>query len=182
MQWFINALREHVELALFLSLAVGYVLGKIRIGGFQVGSVLGTLVAGLLIGQIGVTVPGAMRTVFFLMFLFAIGYRIGPQFFRSLRSSALPQVVLSTLLCATGLGLTWVMAKVAGLDAGTAAGMHAGALTSSGTIGTATEAIGTLGLPGRAARLVNNVAAGYAVAYLFGMVLVVILLPRLRPF
>mgnify|MGYP003411305242 CR=1 FL=1 len=113
MQWFIDALREHVELALFLSLAVGYVLGKIRIGGFQVGSVLGTLVAGLLIGQVGVTVPAAMRTVFFLMFLFAIGYRIGPQFFRSLRSSALPQVVLSTLLCATGLGLTWVMAPMA---------------------------------------------------------------------
>jgi len=183
MQWFITALRENVALALFLSLALGYILGKIRIGGFQIGSVLGTLVAGLLIGQVGVTVPDGMRTTFFLMFLFAIGYRIGPQFFRSLRSSALPQVALSTLLCATGLGLTWAIAKLAGLDAGTAAGMLAGALTSSGTIGTATEAIGTLGLPtAEAARLVNNVAAGYAVAYLFGMVLVVILLPRLGPF
>ena len=95
MHWFIVQLREHVELALFLSLAVGYIVGKIRIVGFQVGSVLGTLIAGLVIGQIGVTVPGAMRTVFFLMFLFAIGYRIGPQFFRSLRGSALPQVALS---------------------------------------------------------------------------------------
>jgi putative transport protein len=183
MHWLIVQLREHVELALFLALAVGYLIGKIRVGGFQVGAVLGTLVAGLVIGQVGVVVPDGMRTVFFLMFLFAIGYRIGPQFFRGLKSSALPQVGLSALLCTTGLALTWALARLFGLDAGTAAGMLAGSLTSSGTIGTATEAIGQLGLPAaEATRLVNNVAAGYAVSYLFGMVLVVIMLPRLGPF
>jgi len=182
MNWLIVQLQEHVELALFLSLAVGYLIGKIRIGSFSVGAVLGTLIAGLIIGQIGITVPNAMRTTFFLMFLFAIGYRIGPQFFRGLRSSALPQVALSVLLCATGLGLTLLLANLIGLDAGTAAGMLAGALTSSGTIGTATEAIGTLGLsPDEAMLMVNNVAAGYAVAYVFSIVLVVIFLPRLGP-
>lgn len=182
MDWFVAQLRGHVELALFLSLAIGYLVGKIRFGGFQVGAVLGTLIAGLVIGQVGVTVPDAMRTVFFLMFLFAIGYRIGPQFFRSLRGNALPQVGLAALLCLTGLGLSLAMGRVAGLDAGMTAGMVAGALTSSGTIGTATEAIATLGLPAaEASRLVNNVAAGYAVAYLFGLVLVVLLLPRLGP-
>jgi putative transport protein len=106
MHWFVFQPQEHVELALFLSLAVGCTLGKIRVGTLRVGAELGTLIAGLVIGQVGVTVPNGMRIVFFLMFLFATGYRIRPQFFRGLKSSALRQVGLSVLLRLTGLGLT----------------------------------------------------------------------------
>ena len=154
MTWFFDQLRHHVELALFLSLALGYLIGPIRIGRMQLGPVLGTLLAGLVVGQVGIAVPDAMRTVFFLMFLFAVGYRMGPEFIRGLGGSALSHVALTTILCCTGLGLTWTLACLAGLDAGTAAGMMAGALTSSAAVGTASEAVRSLGLaPEVAAKL-----------------------------
>ena len=71
MEWFASTLREHVELALFLSLAVGHALGLLRFGSFEVGPVLGTLVAGVIVGQLGIHVSGAMQATFFLLFLFA---------------------------------------------------------------------------------------------------------------
>ena len=103
-------------------------------------AVLGTLLAGLLVGQVGITVPAAMQSAFFLLFLFAIGFRTGPDFFHGLRSSALPQIGLTVLLCVVALGLTWTFAIGLALDGGTAAGLLAGALTNSTALGTATRA------------------------------------------
>ena len=91
MEWVANALRHHPELALFLALAVGYAIGKIKIGGFKIGPVIGVLIAGVVIGQLGIKVSNELKYAFFLLFLFAIGYKTGPQFFRGLRASGLPQ-------------------------------------------------------------------------------------------
>ena len=84
--------KTHPELALFCSLALGYAIGKISFGSFTVGSVAGCLLAGVLVGQTGVVVSDDLKQAFFLLFLFSIGYRTGPQFFRSLNLSALPQI------------------------------------------------------------------------------------------
>lgn len=182
MNWIVNALRNHLELALFLSLALGYGLGSVRIGNFQLGGVLGTLLAALVVGQVGISVPDAMKTTFFLLFLFAIGFRTGPEFFRGLRANALPQVGLTVVLCVTALGITLAMGSVLGFDAGTTAGLLAGSMTNSATVGTATDAVRTLGLaPAPAQALASNVAMAYAVTYLFGLMLVIWLLPRLGP-
>ena len=81
MEWITNALRQNPELALFLSLAIGFAIGRLRLGSFQLGSVLGTLIAGLVVGQLLVDIPNALKSVFFLMFMFAIGFRTGPSFF-----------------------------------------------------------------------------------------------------
>ena len=137
MNWLAQSLRQNVELALFLSIAVGYALGSLRVRGFQLGPVLGTLLAGLLVGQVGIAVPAAMQNAFFLLFLFAIGFRTGPDFFHGLRSSALPQIGLTVFLCVVALGLTWTLAVGLALDGGTAAGLVAGALTNSTALGTA---------------------------------------------
>src|SRR5262249_59070978 len=84
-------------MALFLTLALGYWIGKLRLGSLPLGAVVGVLIAGVIIGQIGVKVSGDLKTAFFLLFLFAIGYRTGPQFFSGLRSSGLPQVALTVV-------------------------------------------------------------------------------------
>jgi len=80
----IKALQQHPELAVFLTLALGYLLGRIKLGSFAIGSVTGVLIAGVLIGQMTITISANVKAVFFLLFLFAIGYKVGPQFFGGL--------------------------------------------------------------------------------------------------
>ena len=182
MEWFLGALRSHPEIAFFLSLALGYALGSVRLGTFTLGPVLGTLIVGLAVGQIGVDVSGPMQAAFFLMFLFAIGFRTGPEFFQGLRSSALPQVAITVLLCLCALGCTWGLALLCGFDGGTAAGLLAGAQTSSTALGTATQAAAGLGLDAEHAAVVaHNVATGYALTYFLGTLLVVWFLPTIGP-
>ena len=182
MEWFLGALRSHPEIAFFLSLALGYALGSVRLGTFTLGPVLGTLIVGLAVGQIGVDVSGPMQAAFFLMFLFAIGFRTGPEFFQGLRSSAVPQVAVTVLLCVCALGCTWGLALLCGFDGGTAAGLLAGAQTSSTALGTATQAAAGLGLDAEHAAVVaHNVATAYALTYFLGTLLVVWFLPAVGP-
>src|SRR6185436_12129503 len=114
-----QALRDNPELALFLALALGYVLGAIRFGRFQLGPTLGVLLAGLAVGQLGIDLPDVMRSVFFLLSVFAIGFKTGPEFYRSLRSSALPQLTLIVLFCVSAVAVTWVIARTSAFPRGT---------------------------------------------------------------
>ena len=120
--WIRDALRDHPELALFLALAAGYLIGRLRIGSFKLGPVVGCLLAGLVVGQFGIAVPGVLGRTFFLFFLFAVGYKTGPQFFRGLGRNALPQAILAVLFAVTGLLTTYSVARVLRFDPGTAAG------------------------------------------------------------
>jgi putative transport protein len=180
--FFVSALRDHPELAVFCTLAAGFVLGRIRIGSFRLGNVVGTLLAGVLIGQLDINVPGTVKLVFFDLFLFATGYKVGPQFIRGLGRSALPQVALTVVLCVTSLVVTVAAAKIFRYDPGTAAGLLAGAFTESTVIGTAAETIQRLDLPApERERLVNNIPVAYAVSYLVGTGFVVWFLSSLAP-
>ena len=89
MTWLQGILQAHPEIAFFLVLGLGYLFGKISLGSFKLGAVTGTLLAGVLVGQLGVTLPNEVKQCFFLLFLFAIGFRTGPQFFRGLKSDGL---------------------------------------------------------------------------------------------
>jgi len=180
--WLTEALRSHGELALFLSLGLGYALGKLRLGSFKVGPVLGCLIAGVLVGQLDIQVSRDLKTAFFLLFLFAIGYKTGPQFFSGLKSSGLPQTGLTVFLCSVGLGTAWLVATLFGFDVGTAAGLVAGGLTESATVGTAGDAIARLSLdPAVRDQLVSNVAVAFAVTYLVGLITAVWVLSVLGP-
>ncbi len=175
-------LRRNPELAVFLTLAFGFLLGRLRIGTFQVGSVLGTLLAGVVVGQIGVEVPPIVKVVFFDLFLFATGYKVGPQFFRGLKKDALPQLVLTLVVCVSCLLTAVAVSKLLGYDVGTAAGLLAGSFTESTVIGTAGEAIQRLSLPAaERARLVNHIPVAYAVTYLVGTTSLVWFLATLAP-
>jgi len=143
-EWIGASLRDHPELALFLALAAGYLLGRVRIGSFKLGPVVGCLLAGVAVGQIGIVVPGVLGRTFFLLFLFSIGYKTGPQFFRGFGRDALPQVALTLLFDVTGFLTVYAVATLLGFDAGTATGLLAGGLHSSETLGTGSDAIARL--------------------------------------
>jgi putative transport protein len=182
MTWFLDALRQNPELAIFLTLALGFLIGKLKVGSFALGNVVGTLIAGVVVGQIGVDVHPLVKIVFFDLFLFATGYKVGPQFFRGLKKNALTQVSLTVVLCVTSLLTTVAAAKVFKYDVGTAAGLMAGAFTESTVIGTAGDAIGRLDLPeAEKERLRNNIPVAYAVSYLVGTGFVVWFLSSLAP-
>jgi len=178
----VAALRQNPELAVFLTLALGFLLGRVRFGTFRLGNVVGTLLAGVLIGQLAIEVHPLVKIVFFDLFLFATGYKVGPQFFRGLKKNAVPQVALTVVLCVTSLAVTVVAAKVLGYDCGTAAGLMAGAFTESTIIGTAGDTITRLSLPDpEKQRLLNNIPVAYAVSYLVGTSFVVWFLSSLAP-
>src|SRR5438876_1248080 len=183
MNYLTHALREHQELAVFLTLAIGFFIGRLRIGTFSLGTAVGTLLAGVAIGQLNIQVPAVVKYVFFDLFLFTTGYKVGPQFFRALKKDALPQLAITLVLCVTCLLAAFTAAKLLGYDVGTAAGMLAGAFTESTVIGTASDAIGRLATISDAekTRLVNNIPVAYAVTYLIGTPFIVWFLPNVGP-
>src|SRR6266576_6394539 len=125
MNYLTHALREHQELAVFLTLAIGFFIGRLRIGTFSLGTAVGTLLAGVAIGQLAIQVPPVVKYVFFDLFLFTTGYKVGPQFFRGLKKDALPQLALTMVLCVVCLLSAFFAAKFLGYDIGTAAGLLA---------------------------------------------------------
>ena len=182
MDLLIKALQQNPELAIFLTLAIGFAIGRVKIGSFSLGTVVGTLFAGVLIGQLDIKVPSLVKTVFFDLFLFTTGYKVGPQFFRGLKRDALSQMALTLVLCTTCLATAFFAAKLLGYDIGTTAGLLAGAFTESTVIGTAGDAINRLAISAEEkSRLLNNIPVAYAVTYLVGTTAVVWFLPKIGP-
>lgn len=182
MRFVVEALQNNPELAIFLTIALGFLIGRLTFGGFSLGVVVGCLLAGVLVGQLDIKVPAIVKSVFFDLFLFTTGYKVGPQFFRALKRDALPQMALTVVLCVTCLLVALFFAKLLGYDMGTAAGLLAGAFSESTVIGTAGEAIQRLDLPEAERRaLVNNIPVAYAVTYLVGTTALVWFLPKVGP-
>ncbi len=167
--WLFNTLRSNPEIAIFLALALGFYIGGLKFDKFSLGNVTGVLLAGVLIGQLNITISPNVKAVFFLMFLFAVGYSVGPQFFRGLKSDGLPQVFFAVILCVACLLSTFVAAKLAGYSVGQAAGLLSGACTISAVLGVATDTLGQIGLtPEQHKAMVDAMPVAYAVTYLFG--------------
>ncbi|OYU86737.1 MAG: aspartate-alanine antiporter [Bradyrhizobiaceae bacterium PARB1] len=169
MTFIADIFKQSPEIALFLALAVGYWIGKFQFGKFQLGGVAGSLLAAVVLSQVGVHIDNGIKSVLFALFIYAVGYDSGPQFFRSLGRQSIREIVMAAVLAVSGLATVVVLAKLFGLDKGIAAGIAAGGLTQSAIIGTGSSAIEKLGLAAdETARLQANVAIGYAVTYIFG--------------
>lgn len=169
MAWLHNAINASPEIVLFLSLAIGYWIGKFQFGRFQLGGVAGSLLVAVGFSQFGVTIDNGVKAVFFALFIYAVGFESGPQFFRSLGRQSIKEIAMAAVLAVSGLATVIILARLVGLDKGLAAGVAAGALTQSAIIGTAGAALGKLGLAAdELQRLQGNVAVGYAVTYIFG--------------
>ncbi|MEU9026686.1 aspartate-alanine antiporter [Streptomyces sp. NPDC048383] len=179
-----GVLRDHPELALFLCLAAGYLLGKLRVGPITLGGICGTLIVSLLLGAWAhIEISADVKTIFFALFIFALGYLAGPQFFANLNRKSMRFFALCLIELVSVLGLAYLLAKTFDLDVGTASGILAGAATESAVVGTATEAIAKL--PDLTAEQITtyqgHVATAYTVCYLFGLITIVIYTSQIMP-
>ena len=167
--WFAATLRQYPEIAIFLTLALGYYFGKFTFKGIGLGSVTATLLAGVAIGQLGIAISQPLKATVFLMFLFAVGYAVGPQFVRGVAKDGVPQAIFAAVQCVLCLAATVVIVKIAGYNLGYAAGLYSGSQTISAAMGLSTDAISRLGLAAdETKRLLDSMPVAYAVTYMFG--------------
>ncbi len=176
-------LEAHPDLAVFLVVGLGYLIGKLKYRGFGPGPVTGALFAGLLVGQFAeVPVSDTAKSILFLLFLFGIGYSVGPKFLSAVRGDGLPGVAIGIVVPLAAIATAVAVARVLGLDPGFAAGLFSGATTESPAIGTAAEAIRALPLPqDRKALLVGHIAVADALCYLFGALGVILMTTLIGP-
>jgi putative transport protein len=180
--WFVQTLRNYPEIAIFLSLALGYYFGSFTYKGLGLGAVTATLIAAVIIGQLDIKIGSPLKPTFFLMFLFAIGYGVGPQFVRGIARDGIPQALFAVVVCFFCLGSAYLGARLAGYDIGSATGLYAGSQTISASMGLATDAIGRLGLsPEETKKLLDAMPVAYAVTYIFGTIGSAIVLALLGP-
>lgn len=182
MDWLKQNLQHSPEILLFLSLAIGYWIGKFQFGKFQLGGVAGSLLVAVCFSLVGVSVDNGVKSILFALFIYAVGFESGPQFFRSLGRQSIKEILLAAFLALSGLATVVIMARMFGLDKGLAAGLAAGGLTQSAIIGTAGDALSKLGLAAaEVERLQANVAVGYAVTYIFGSLGAIIICVNILP-
>src|SRR4051812_44360373 len=169
--WFVQTLRTYPEIAIFLALGLGYYFGSFTYKGLGLGAVTATLIAAVIIGQLEIKITGPLKPFAFLMFLFAIGYAVGPQFVRGIAKDGVPQALFAVVQCVFCLIVPVVIAKMAGYDVGSALGLYAGSQTISASMGLGTDAINRLGLPDDQTKaLLDAMPVAYAVTYIFGTV------------
>lgn len=175
-------LAHEPEIAIFLSVGIGFYIGAKKIGPIQLGGVCGTLIIALLLGQSGMVIPAEIKNVFFAVFIFALGYAGGPQFFGNMNAKGLRLGVFSLIEVCCVILIAWLAMRIFNLDPGTAAGLVAGAATESAVIGTASDAISRLPFaPEYIKTLQANVVTAYSVTYLFGLVSIVLFTSQIIP-
>ncbi|WP_209021270.1 aspartate-alanine antiporter [Paracoccus ravus] len=168
-------------LVLFLCLGLGHLIGRLRIGPVAIGGVCGTLFVALALGQFGIRLPDELKNAAFALFIYALGFTAGPQFFTNIRGGA-RYAVFPVIEVAVALSLTLAAVAAMGLDPGTAAGLFAGSATESAVLGTASEAISKLPLtPEQSEGMLANIATAYSLTYLFGLVSIVIFVTQVAP-
>jgi putative transport protein len=176
-------MRANPQVVLFLALAIGYFAGnRLKIFGFTLGSTASILLAAIIVGQVGVEIPSLVKDISFALFIFTLGYEVGPQFFGSLKKDGANYLWLTLAVAITAIVATLLLGKFMHLDKGTAAGMLAGAMTTSAALGTASDAIGHLTVSaGTKSMLNSHLAIAYAVTYIFGTAGTILLL-KLAPY
>src|SRR4051794_4207803 len=170
-------------LCLFLSILLGTFIGRFHFKGVGFGAVVGSLIAGIGIGILAKPeLPELLRWTFFYLFLFSIGYSVGPQFFGSLKKEALPQILLAVIVAVTGLVTVVGVTAAFGFDEGMAVGLLSGGMTQSAALGTGLSAIAELPIAEEAkAALSANAPLADAITYGFGDLGLILFLTWLGP-
>lgn len=180
--WFVGSLQANPAIAVFLALGIGFLVGPLKLGGFNLGNVTATLLAGVVIGQLTIEVSGDLKTTLFLLFLFAVGYGVGPQFVRGLATDGPKQILFSLPVLVLCLLVTYACAVFAGLPLGYGAGMLAGSQTISAVIGVATDQINTMDYTdAQKQEFATQIPIAYAVTYIFGTIGAAVLLAQVGP-
>ena len=176
-------LHESPVFCLFLSILLGTIIGRFHVKGVGFGNVVGTLIAGIVIGIVAEPeLPDLLRWVFFYLFLFSIGYSVGPQFFGSLKREALPQILLAVVVALAGLAAVIGVSAIFGFDEGIAVGILSGGMTQSAALGTGLSAIAELPIAADVkAALMANAPLADAITYGFGDLGLILFLTWLGP-
>ncbi len=163
--------RNNPEIPIFLTIGIGFWLGNLKFKSFSLGPVTATLIAGVIIGQMDIPVSATLKSVAFMLFLFAIGYSVGPQFFRSLKGDGLKQIGFACVEVVLCIATVAVVSIIMGYDKGQAVGLFSGSQAFSAVIGVGSSTIRSLGLPPEQTdRLLSIIPACYAVCYVFGTI------------
>jgi aspartate-alanine antiporter len=182
MDWIGHILRENPSLAVFLTLGIGFFIGQLKYKSFSLGTVTSVLLVGVLVGQFDIPVPGPLKDVFFLLFLFSIGYSVGPQFFRALKGDGIKQVLFAVVVCGLCLLSVWGVALCMDYNIGEAVGLLAGSQTMSAVIGVGTDTINSLGVSeAEKQQWISIIPVCYAVTYVFGTIGSAYILANLGP-
>ena len=182
-EWFADTLRQYPEIAIFLSLAFGYYFGSFTYKGLGLGAVTATLIAAVIIGQLGITITGPLKPFFFLMFLFAIGYGVGPQFVRGIAKDGIPQALFAVVRLRVLPGRRLSRSpRWPAMTSVRRPGSMPARRRSRRRWGLATDAINRLGLPPEETKnLLDAMPVAYAVTYIFGTVGSAVIIALLGP-
>lgn len=179
-------LRGQPVITLFLALAAGYAIGRIKLGGFSLGAVAGTLLVSLSLGRYGFRISDGAQAVGFAMFIFAVGYQAGPRFIEVLKTQGLRYFALALVVAAIGITTAVIAGKWLALPPGGTAGLLAGAMTTTPTLAAAQEAVrsGIAAIPADMSpeQVVTTIGTSYAITYivgLIGVITIVRVLPRI---
>jgi putative transport protein len=183
MHWLGNLFTKYPEMGVYLAVGIGYVIGRFKFRGVGLGVVTGSLLGGILIGNfLHVPVSDQAKAILFLLFLFGIGYSVGPGFFQNLKGDGWRWLLLGVFVPLVGLLVAYAVARFLKLDPGYSAGLLSGSLTESPAIGTASEAIGALSIPDeQKAQWIAHIAVADAICYIFGTLGVILCCGTLGP-
>jgi len=170
MEWLARLFTKYPEMAVYLAVGIGYLIGRLKFRSVGLGVVTGSLLGGILIGNFfHVPVSDQAKSILFLLFLFGIGYSVGPSFFQNLKGDGWRWALLGVFVPVIGLLTAYTVAHLLKLDPGYSAGLLSGALTESPAIGTASEAIRSLSVSDEQKQLwIGHVAVADAICYIFG--------------
>ncbi|WP_087017456.1 aspartate:alanine antiporter [Thaumasiovibrio subtropicus] len=183
----VSLLHQNNILLLFVVLAIGLSIGKIRLGSIQLGNSIGVLLAALILGGSGFTFDADALSIGFMLFIYCVGIEAGPNFFGIFFRDGKHYLMLALVVLISAIILTKVLAKQFGIDLGIATGMMAGSLTATPVLVGAKDALNT-GLSSvtdsaQIAIIIENISVGYALAYLFGLISLIAfakLMPKLQ--
>ncbi|WP_267773962.1 aspartate:alanine antiporter, partial [Vibrio cholerae] len=180
-------LEQNPILLIFVVLAIGLSFGKIRFGSFQLGNSIGVLITSLIMGHIGFSFTPEALTIGFMLFIYCVGIEAGPNFFGIFFRDGKHYLILSLVVLITATWIAYFGGYYLNLDYGLAAGMMAGALTSTPVLVGAQDALnsGLAAVPRHMdlSLILDNVSVGYAMAYLIGLISMIMfakLLPKLQ--
>ncbi|MCU7842990.1 MAG: transporter [Candidatus Thiodiazotropha sp. (ex Monitilora ramsayi)] len=173
-------LKDNGLILLFLVIGLGYLIGHIKIFSLPLGPTIGVLVVGLYLGHHGLNISPGVGSFGFALFIFSIGLQAGPSFFSVFREDGKKYIMLALTVAFVGLGLTVFLSRLFGIGNGYAAGLMAGALTSTPTLAAAQDAVQS-GVASSLAeipaeQLIENIGVGYALTYLVGTILVILII------
>ena len=189
MSGFFQFLQSNPYLLLFLVVGLAVGIGRMSFKGYGLGMVAGAIVVGAGLSVWASTYGAKLelnnfaKSLFYYLFMYGVGLRVGPSFINSLKGDGLKFSILAVVSCVLGLAIVVLGVKLFNLPPGAAGGILAGSQTMSAAIGSAEQAASVIRLPAGVTPqdAASMVALSYGITYIWGTVGIILIckyLPR----